>query len=121
MHPDQSMASRFGPRSRKKLMTAGAKRKRAIARNADYKNAHLPAERRVQDLLSRMTLQEKAAQMLCVWQKKADLLLDAKGNFDPQKARAAFKEGHGLGQVGRPSDAGQGKDARAMAELTNAI
>jgi beta-glucosidase len=36
-------------------------------------------------------------------------------------ARAAFKEGHGLGQVGRPSDAGKGKNARANAELTNAI
>jgi beta-glucosidase len=123
MHPDESIASRFVQRSRKKPKTAGVKRKRnsAIARNADYKNAHLPAERRVHDLLSRMTLQEKAAQMVCVWQKKADLLLDAEGNFDPQKARAGFKEGHGLGQVGRASDAGQGKDARAMAELTNAI
>ena len=93
----------------------------AVARNADYKNPNLSAERRVKDLLSRMSLEEKAAQMLCVWQKKADLLLDAKGNFDPQKARAAFKDGHGLGQVGRPSDAGKGKDAREMAELTNAI
>ena len=37
------------------------------------------------------------------------------------KAKAAFKHGHGLGQVGRPSDAGKGKDARGMAELTNAI
>lgn len=68
-----------------------------------------------------MSLEEKAAQMMCVWQKKADLLLDAKGDFDAAKARAAFKEGHGLGQVGRPSDAGTGKDARATAELTNAI
>src|SRR5690606_3077428 len=28
---------------------------------------------------------------------------------------------HGLGQVGRPSDAGGGKNPREMAELTNAI
>jgi beta-glucosidase len=68
-----------------------------------------------------MTLEEKAAQMMCVWQKKAALLVDANGEFDPAKARAAFKEGHGLGQVGRPSDAGKGKDARAMAKLTNDI
>ena len=40
----------------------------------------------------------------------------------------AFAHGHGLGQVGRPSDAGssghepeKGRDPRAMAELTNAI
>ncbi|HXA45808.1 MAG TPA: glycoside hydrolase family 3 N-terminal domain-containing protein, partial [Candidatus Angelobacter sp.] len=53
---------------------------------------------------------------------------DANGNFDIAKARAAFKKGLGLGQVGRPSDAGSdpatpanGKNARGMAELTNAI
>ena len=38
-----------------------------------------------------------------------------------KKAKAHFKNGHGLGQVGRPSDAGKGKNAREMAELTNAI
>lgn len=68
-----------------------------------------------------MTLEEKAAQMMCVWQEKAGKLVDADGNFDFQKARRAFKKGLGLGQVGRPSDAGKGKDARGMAELTNAI
>lgn len=86
-----------------------------------YKNSALPPARRVSDLLSRMTLEEKAAQMMCVWQQKTDTLLDASGNFDLKKAKAAFKKRHGLGQVGRPSDAGGGKDARAMAELTNAI
>ena len=68
-----------------------------------------------------MTLEEKAAQMMCVWQQKADTLLSADGEFDLNKARAAYKKGNGLGQVGRPSDAGGGKDARAMAKLTNAI
>jgi beta-glucosidase len=68
-----------------------------------------------------MTLEEKAAQMMCVCQKKAETLVDAEGNFDLAKAKAAFKQGRGLGQVGRPSDAGKGKDARGMAELTNAI
>ncbi len=86
-----------------------------------YKNAKLPAERRVKDLLSRMTLQEKAAQMLCIWQQKPQTLVDAEGNFDAQKAKAAFKDRRGLGQVGRPSDAGKGKNAREMAVLTNAI
>ena len=68
-----------------------------------------------------MTLEEKAAQMMCVWQKKADTLLDAEGCFDLRKAKTAFKQGFGLGQVGRPSDAGGGKEPRAMAELTNDI
>jgi beta-glucosidase len=68
-----------------------------------------------------MTLEEKAAQMMCVWQKKTETLLDAAGHFDFQKAKASFKQGHGLGQVGRPSDAGGGRDAKTMAELTNAI
>ncbi len=86
-----------------------------------YKNLALPIETRVHDLLSRMTLEEKIAQMVCIWQKKADTLLDADGNFDFAKARSHFKHGHGLGQVGRPSDAGKGKNAREMADLTNTI
>jgi beta-glucosidase len=86
-----------------------------------YLNPAFPPERRVRDLLSRMTLKEKVAQMLCIWDKKASTLLDAQGNFDPQKAKASFKDRLGLGQVGRPSDAGGGKNARQMAELTNAI
>ncbi len=68
-----------------------------------------------------MTLEEKAAQMMGVWQKKAEMLVDANGVFDPAKAKTAFADGHGLGQVGRPSDAGPGLNARGQAELTNAI
>src|SRR5580765_2070248 len=86
-----------------------------------YKNAALPIEKRVHDLLGRMTLEEKAAQMMCLWQKKAETLLDADGNFDFEKAKASFKKGQGIGQVGRPSDAGKGKDPKENAELTNAI
>ena len=94
----------------------------------DYKKPSLSPERRVRDLLARMTLEEKAAQMMCVWQEKSAKLVDAQGNFAFAKAKAAFKKGHGLGQVGRPSDAGSkptdagiGKNPRATAELTNAI
>jgi len=103
------------------------KRKR-VSQIPHYKNPALAAEKRVRDLLARMSLEEKAAQMMCIWQEKTTKLLDAAGNFDFQKAKAAFKKGHGLGQVGRPSDAGStpsdagvGKNARATAELTNAI
>jgi beta-glucosidase len=93
-----------------------------------YRRPDLPAGKRVADLLSRMTLEEKAAQMMCVWQEKKSKLLDASGNFDLAKATQAFPDGHGIGQVGRPSDAasrpedtGVGSSPRATAELTNAI
>jgi beta-glucosidase len=93
-----------------------------------YKSTDLPAERRVADLLGRMTLEEKAAQMMCVWQKKAETLVDAAGTFDLEKARRSFAHGNGIGQVGRPSDAGgtghepeKGRNARQQAELCNAI
>jgi len=86
-----------------------------------YRDANLPVADRVADLLARMTLEEKAAQMMCVWQMKADTLVDAQGNFDLEKARRSFAHGNGIGQVGRPSDAGGGKGARGQAELTNAI
>ena len=90
-----------------------------------YKNRSLPSARRVKDLLGRMTLEEKAAQMLCIWQEKALTLVDAQGNFDLAKAkknlRGPYALSRGLGQVGRPSDAGGGRTTRQMAELTNAI
>jgi len=97
-----------------------ARGKRTV-KPAPYQNPSLPVARRVKDLLSRMTLEEKAAQMMCVWREKAGKLVDADGNFDPAKAKAAFRHGRGIGQVGRPSDAGKGKDARGTAELANAI
>jgi beta-glucosidase len=75
----------------------------------------------VKDLLSRMTLDEKAAQMMCHWQKKSESLVNEQGEFDHQKAKAFFRRGHGLGQVGRPSDSGGGRTAKQNAELTNAI
>jgi beta-glucosidase len=85
-----------------------------------YQNPDLPAEERTADLLSRMTLHEKAAQMTGIWNQKADKLVDQAGNFDIEKARASFGDGS-PGQVGRPGDAGGGKNAREMAILTNAI
>jgi beta-glucosidase len=102
------------------------KQKTAVARNSRkaalvYQDARQRSAKRVKDLMARMTLEEKAAQMMCVWQSKAETMLDAEGNFDLKKAKKSFRHGRGLGQVGRPSDAGGGKDARGMAELTNAI
>ena len=86
-----------------------------------YQNPKAPVSQRVKDLLRRMSLAEKACQMLCVWQRKADTLLDAEGNFDLRKARVNYHERHGLGQVGRPSDAAGGLSPRKTAEVTNSI
>ena len=82
----------------------------------------------MKDLLRRMTLEEKAAQMMCVWQQKKDTLVDDDGNFDREKAGGSFVHRNGIGQVGRPGDAGavqteplRGRNARQQAELTNEI
>lgn len=81
----------------------------------DYQDPTLPTARRVDDLLSRMTLEEKVAQMLCLWSAKRQIT-DAKGNFDPVKAPEWFRVG--IGRIERPSD---GHGARAQAEFTNAV
>ena len=66
-----------------------------------YKDASQPIEARVDDLLHRMTLEEKAAQLVAIWEHK-DKIQTTAGEFDPAKASAAFP--NGLGMVSRPSD-----------------
>lgn len=68
---------------------------------APYWNAALPVEQRVEDLLARMTIEEKVAQMNSTWLKKGDIQ-DAKDNFDPTKASTKYP--HGLGFFTRPAD-----------------
>lgn len=84
-----------------------------------YLDSKLPIKQRVKDLLSQMILEEKIAQMFCVWQGKAKTLVDKSGTFDLEKARAAFP--NGLGQIGRLSDTAGGRNPRQMAELANTI
>lgn len=86
-----------------------------------YKNSDLSPDERARDLLSRMTLPEKVAQMVGIWNGKAEALLDDNGDFCLEKAKKVFIDGHGLGQVGRPNDAGDGKDPAEMVRLTNEI
>lgn len=81
---------------KKQLASASRNPKRFPA----YRNAKLPSARRVKDLLSRMSLEEKAAQMVCIWREKAKTLVDEDGGFDYAKAKAAFARGHGLVQAG---------------------
>jgi len=56
-----------------------------------YRNSALPPARRVKDLLARMTLEEKAAQMMCVWQKKSETLLDEQGRIYLQRLLAGSR------------------------------
>ncbi|WP_296676712.1 glycoside hydrolase family 3 N-terminal domain-containing protein [Novosphingobium sp.] len=69
--------------------------------DAAYWNAQLPVAQRVADLLARMTLEEKVAQVTSVWQGKTKLQR-ADFTFDPVKARAVYP--HGIGFFTRPSD-----------------
>ncbi len=73
----------------------------ASAERMLYKDASQPVAARVEDLLRRMTLEEKVAQMIGIWEKKGDIQ-DAKGNFSAAKATRVFP--NGLGQITRPSD-----------------
>ncbi|WP_241765904.1 glycoside hydrolase family 3 N-terminal domain-containing protein [Erythrobacter longus] len=66
-----------------------------------YKDASADTEARIADLLSRMTLEEKVAQMLTIWEQK-ERVQGPSGDFDPDKASEAFP--HGIGMIARPSD-----------------
>jgi beta-glucosidase len=73
----------------------------AKAGPALYRNAALPTDVRVRDLLSHMTLPEKVAQMRSMWESKG-LILNADGTFSAAKALQAIPDG--IGQIARPSD-----------------
>lgn len=65
------------------------------------KDASQPIDVRVEDLLKRMTLEEKVAQMVTIWEHKGTIQTP-QGDFSPAKASKAFP--NGLGQIARPSD-----------------
>jgi beta-glucosidase len=78
----------------------------ATARSAEpqvpvYKDPGQPLEKRVDDLLSRMTLDEKVAQLETVWEQKAKLQT-ADGTFSSDLASKNFP--NGIGGFARPSD-----------------
>ncbi|HEY9283029.1 MAG TPA: glycoside hydrolase family 3 N-terminal domain-containing protein [Pyrinomonadaceae bacterium] len=87
----------------------------------DYKNARLPVERRVADLLARMTLEEKVAQLVCLWGQRpqvgpqTDFSTD-RGDFSPEKARQVMP--HGVGQIARQRER---KGPREGALFANAL
>jgi beta-glucosidase len=90
--------------------------------NAPYRDPKLPVEQRIADLLSRMTLEEKVAQLEGAWENKqffSDpnmLFVDDKGAFLPDHAAVLLK--NGLGEISRPSEH---LDPRAMVEFTNSV
>lgn len=94
----------------------------ALPQELPYRDPKLPVERRVSDLLARMTLEEKVAQltsamsMTVLASDPKSSLVDAKGAFLPERASALMK--HGVGQISQPSRMG---GPRANAEFTNSI
>jgi beta-glucosidase len=79
-----------------------------------YRDAALTIDERVDDLLGRMTLEEKLAQIGSVWAFE----LTKDGAFDPAKARSHLSEG--MGQITRVAGATNLLPGPA-AELANAI
>jgi beta-glucosidase len=96
------------------------------ARAPLYKDARAPIGVRVNDLLARMTLDEKVAQLVSVWTAKPEIF-DANLQFDPAKASKVYP--NGLGALARPSDRrgpvsprlAHWRDARETVTLTNAV
>jgi beta-glucosidase len=96
-----------------------------------YRDARLPVDQRVADLLGRMTIEEKIAQTESIWVRdQYKSLADEKGNFAPdQKTQELLKLG--LGQMSGVSQAASdsekatppyfGKGPRATAVFTNAV
>jgi beta-glucosidase len=97
------------------LLWAGTVQAQTKGERPDYQNPALSTARRLEDLLARMTLEEKVAQMLSLWDAKKQIT-DPQGRFDSTRAPQWFRVG--IGRIERPSD---GHGARAQAEFTNAI
>src|SRR5689334_19308875 len=76
-----------------------------------YRQANAPVDARVADLLARMTLEEKVAQLQGIWNSKRDIE-DTQGRFDPTKAKTLI--GFGIGEVARPSEIGRRDVGRAV-------
>ncbi|GAB4216860.1 MAG: glycoside hydrolase family 3 N-terminal domain-containing protein [Roseiflexaceae bacterium] len=81
---------------------------------ARYRDAALPLDERVEDLLGQMTLDEKLAQLGCLW----STALVRNDSFDPEFAAALMP--HGIGQITRIG-ASTGLRPRESAALMNAI
>jgi beta-glucosidase len=93
----------------------------APQQGADYRNPRLPVEQRVADLLARMTLEEKVAQLVCLWGERPQARPQAnfstdRGDFSPEKAQVVMK--NGIGQIARQRER---KNPRDGAIFANAV
>ncbi len=68
-----------------------------------YRDARAPVDLRVRDLIGRMTLEEKVAQLITLSTTKRDVM-NADRGFDAAMAGKAYPDG--IGQIARPSDRG---------------
>ena len=85
-----------------------------LAQNPVYRDPAQPVDIRVADLLGRMTLDEKVAQLLGVWQQRT-AIQRPDGSFNPDGAKALI--GDGIGQIARPSEiAGPDRKTRSPRE-----
>lgn len=82
-----------------------------------YKNPLLSVDERTKDLLNRMTLEEKVAQMLCIWGQKKTMIMDEEGNLKLDNMDIHLQ--NGIGQIARISDTAGGQSAHDMAVLSN--
>jgi beta-xylosidase len=82
---------------------------------ARYRDPSLPIDARVADLLARMTLDEKLAQLGSLWSFE---LFSSETDLDPERLRGRIAEG--IGQVSRVAGA-TNLDAAGAAEAGNAI
>ncbi|SMO69538.1 beta-glucosidase [Saccharicrinis carchari] len=84
-----------------------------------YKDASLSPAIRANNLLKHMTLEEKVAQTICVWESNADQLLDAEGKWNAKKVLTNYP--NSIGQIGRPSKLKNKLGAIEMAKFTNEV
>src|SRR5690625_1044269 len=92
-----------------------------VAEEALYKSPDADIHQRVEDVLSRMSVAEKAAQMSGMWNERNEARLDEKGNFGQEKACRSVSHGNGSGQIDRPDEVPAGKGAREIPVLTDRI
>lgn len=92
----------------------------AFAETPLYKDSKQPIESRVNDLLGRMTLEEKVAQLTTVWEKRKQLETDG-GEFTSEHAKEFLSLG--IGEIARPAEnkKAPNKTPLQTALFTNAI
>ena len=100
------------------VLAASPSSAQAPATAPAYKDPRQPVERRVEDLLDRMTLDEKVAQLETIWESKAKLQT-ADGTFSPDLASKSFP--NGIGGFARPSDKRGVSASNAAAGATRAV